>query len=102
MNDRPILDLTTILEPLLDTLKAEIRREVRAEIEERMTGLPGQLLTEREACERLRLCRHTLRQMRRQGAIPYVYLGSALRYRLADIDALVEKRSVKARPRRSL
>lgn len=93
-------DLAEILRPLLDSLREEIRREVRAELDERLAGMPGQLLTETEACARLRLCRHTLQQMRRDGVIPHIYLGSALRYRREDIDALVEKRMVKARPRR--
>ena len=48
---------------------------------------PRVLLTQREACQALRVSAPTLRQLTRDGRLPVVQIGRAVRYRLADLEA---------------
>ena len=48
------------------------------------------LLTEDEAAEQLKLCTRTLRKERQAGRLPYILIGRAVRYTLADLEAFVE------------
>lgn len=48
------------------------------------------LLTEREVIERLRIGRTTLWRLRRDGKLPSVNIGRAVRYRLTDVIELAE------------
>lgn len=53
------------------------------------------LLTEKQAAERLRVCTKTLYNMRRRGEIPFVRLkGRVIRYRIQDLDAFIASRTV--------
>lgn len=54
-----------------------------------------ELLTEREAAERLRLSVHTLRRERQRGRIGYVLIASRPRYRETHLTAYIEARDVK-------
>jgi len=49
------------------------------------------LLTEAEVCDYLRIRPRQLYTWRREGLIPYIKIGKALRFRRADIDAALEK-----------
>ena len=48
---------------------------------------PRVLLTQREACQALRVSAPTLRQLTRAGRLPIVQIGRAVRYRLTDLEA---------------
>jgi excisionase family DNA binding protein len=53
------------------------------------------LLTDREACEYLRLCPRQLYALRKRGLIPFVRIGGrTVRYRLRDLDAAIEAMTV--------
>jgi excisionase family DNA binding protein len=53
------------------------------------------LLTDREACEYLRLCPRQLYALRKRGLIPFVKIGGrTVRYRLRDLDAAIEAMTV--------
>ena len=53
------------------------------------------LLTDREACEYLRLCPRHLYALRKRGLIPFVKIGGrTVRYRLRDLDAAIEAMTV--------
>jgi excisionase family DNA binding protein len=53
------------------------------------------LLTDREACEYLRLCPRHLYELRKRGLIPFVKIGGrTVRYRLRDLDAAIEAMTV--------
>jgi excisionase family DNA binding protein len=48
------------------------------------------LLTEREACERLRLGRSTLRRLWAEGAINPVKIGRSLRFPASEVERFVK------------
>jgi len=53
------------------------------------------LLTDREACEYLRLCPRQLYALRKRGLIPFVKIGGrTVRYRLRDLDAAIEAMTI--------
>lgn len=56
------------------------------------------LMTEAEAAERLSLCTRTLRKARQEGALPFVLIGRAVRYTMADLESYIEKQRQTAAP----
>ena len=54
-----------------------------------MGANPSQLLTEAEACEAIKLAPRTMRQLRHDGKLPFVLIGRAVRYTLADLEAFI-------------
>ena len=57
------------------------------------------LLTDREACEYLRLCPRHLYELRKRGLIPFVKIGGrTVRFRLRDLDAAIETMTVVSQP----
>ena len=53
------------------------------------------LLTDREACDYLRLCPRQLYALRKRGLIPFVKIGGrTVRYRLRDLDAAIEAMTI--------
>jgi excisionase family DNA binding protein len=55
----------------------------------------SQLLTEKEAAQRLGLSVSTLQQRRFRGRLPaFVKLGKAVRYRPEDLDAFIEQNRI--------
>lgn len=59
--------------------------------------VPDRLLTEAEAAELLGLKQNTLNNWRctHRVPLPYVRVGRAIRYRLADIQAFIERGTVR-------
>ena len=53
----------------------------------------NQLLTVEEACRLLKVCRSTLWKARKRGELRAVYLGRAVRFRLSDLEAWLEKKA---------
>lgn len=47
------------------------------------------LYTENEMADYLRVCRRQLYAWRTSGLIPYIKIGKAVRYRLADVEAVL-------------
>jgi excisionase family DNA binding protein len=47
------------------------------------------LLREREVAELFALTERTIRRLRTQGEIPYVRIGGSVRYRVEDIERLI-------------
>ena len=47
------------------------------------------LYTEQELADYLRICRRQLYSWRMSGLIPYIKIGKAVRYRLADVEAVL-------------
>lgn len=54
------------------------------------------LLTEREACERLKLGRSTLRRLWAEGAIHPIKIGRSLRFSSAEIERFVKELQAQA------
>jgi excisionase family DNA binding protein len=52
----------------------------------------GTALTVPEVCEMLRLSRTTVWELTRSGELPSLRIGSARRYRLADVEAFLAGR----------
>jgi len=52
------------------------------------------LLTDPEACERLRCRQRQLYTYRMQGVIPFIRIGRSIRYRLRDLDAAIDAMTV--------
>lgn len=48
------------------------------------------LFTEKELSEYLRICRRQLYNWRMAGLIPYLKLGKAVRFRLSDVERVLE------------
>ena len=48
------------------------------------------LLTTNEACEFLRCSKPTLHRMKKNGTIPFIRLGSNIRYKQTDLEKLIE------------
>lgn len=51
---------------------------------------PEKLLTTTEACELLRCSRPTLHRWKRDGLIPFVRIGTNIRYKESDLKKLIE------------
>jgi len=51
---------------------------------------PERLLTTNEACELLRCSKPTLHRWKRAGIIPFVRIGSNIRYKQSDLEKLIE------------
>ena len=49
------------------------------------------LLTETDAAERLSLSTRTLRKARRDGLLPYILIGRAVRYTVDDLESYIER-----------
>ena len=52
------------------------------------------LLTEQELARHLKICRRQLYSWRMSGLIPYFKLGKAVRFRVADVAAALERMRV--------
>ena len=50
----------------------------------------ARLFTEKELSEYLRICRRQLYSWRMCGLIPYIKLGKAVRFRLSDVERVLE------------
>jgi predicted DNA-binding transcriptional regulator AlpA len=81
---------------LVDYTGADLRDLIRGEISIALSARPSaepapaeaHLLTGGEVCRRLSIGPTTLWQMRRKGVIIPIYLGRAVRFRAADVEAL--------------
>lgn len=80
----------------LDDFKA-FRAELLAELKALLIRTPspdhGQWLRSNEACRLLRVCPGTLRNMRRNGALPCKKIGRVVYYRYDDIRRMISGRS---------
>ena len=52
------------------------------------------LLTEQELAAHLKICRRQLYNWRMAGLIPYFKMGKAVRFRVADVAAAIERMKV--------
>jgi excisionase family DNA binding protein len=50
-----------------------------------------QLMTEKEASTYLRVCRRSLYNWRKAGLIPYIRLGKAVRFRISEVEAAINR-----------
>ena len=50
-----------------------------------------ELITEAELAKRMKICRRHLYNWRKAGHIPYLKIGKAVRFRVCDVDAALEK-----------
>jgi excisionase family DNA binding protein len=57
-------------------------------------GPESSLRTEQELARHLKICRHQLYSWRMSGVIPYFKLGKAVRFRVADVTAAIERMRV--------
>lgn len=87
-------------DPLISALRDALRPIVFEAVAEAMrehTPAPvaapedDTLLSVRGACERLNVSRTTLYEWRRQGRLPELVVGGRIRFRRADVDALIEE-----------
>lgn len=83
---------------LTKELRAEIRQALTSEIRSIIKGnrpLPRRLLTEKETADLLGVSVKTLPVWRHKGKGPdYVKIESSIRYKLADINAYIKKKTV--------
>jgi hypothetical protein len=56
------------------------------------------LLTEADAAERLAVCQRTLRKARQNGLLPYILIGRAVRYTMADLESYIQTLRQAAKP----
>jgi excisionase family DNA binding protein len=49
------------------------------------------LMTEQEASTYLRVCRRSLYNWRKAGLIPYIKLGKAVRFRVSEVEAAINR-----------
>jgi excisionase family DNA binding protein len=49
------------------------------------------LMTEQEASTYLRVCRRSLYNWRKAGLIPYIRLGKAVRFRINEVEAAINR-----------
>jgi excisionase family DNA binding protein len=49
------------------------------------------LITEQEASTYLRVCRRSLYNWRKAGLIPYIRLGKAVRFRVSEVEAAINR-----------
>jgi len=49
------------------------------------------LMTEQEASTYLRVCRRSLYNWRKAGMIPYIRLGKAVRFRVSEVEAAINR-----------
>jgi excisionase family DNA binding protein len=49
------------------------------------------LITEQEASTYLRVCRRSLYNWRKAGLIPYIKLGKAVRFRVSEVEAAINR-----------
>ena len=54
----------------------------------------GRLLTENEACEYLRVRPRQLFNWRMSGLVPFIRIGRAVRFRVADLDAAIDRMTI--------
>jgi excisionase family DNA binding protein len=54
----------------------------------------NRLLTETEACEYLRVRPRQLFNWRMGGLVPFIRIGRAIRFRVTDLDAAIERMTV--------
>ena len=54
------------------------------------------LYSEKELCGRLKICRRTLNEYRRDGSLSYIRLGGKILYRESDIQSLLKQNYIKA------
>lgn len=85
--------LTATVEAAVD--KA-VRRVLQARAQEATEPGGKDWLTNREAQAYLGLSKPTLARYRATGQLPYSRLGSSVYYRLADLEALLEKGTVRS------
>ena len=52
------------------------------------------LLTETEACEYLRVRPRQLFNWRMTGLVPFIRIGRAIRYRVTDLDAAIDRMTI--------
>jgi excisionase family DNA binding protein len=57
------------------------------------------LYTSRELATYLRICSRQLYTWRMSGLIPYIKIGKAVRYRLADVEAALAKFTIQHEPK---
>lgn len=84
------------------TSKGQLADAVEAAVQRAVSGLdrtaedrpPKAYLTNREAQAYLGLSKATLARYRADGTLPYSKVGQAVFYRLADIEAALERHSV--------
>jgi excisionase family DNA binding protein len=57
------------------------------------------LLTERQVAEHLMVCRRQLYTWRMSGLIPYIKIGKAVRFRLADVEAVLAILTIQHEPK---
>ena len=62
-------------------------------------GLPDRLLNASEAAEYLGYSEGTVRNKASEGVLPYVKLGTALRFRLSELDAWIAEVDAAAKER---
>ena len=53
-----------------------------------------ELITEQELAEHLKVCRRQLYNWRMAGLIPYFKMGKAVRFRVADVAAAIERMQI--------
>jgi len=57
------------------------------------------LYTGKELAAYLRICSRQLYSWRMAGLIPYIKIGKAVRYRLADVEAVLATRTIQHEPK---
>jgi len=58
------------------------------------------LLTRKETMEYLRICRGTLDRMMKKHDIPFIKMGKKVLFRKSDIDAFLESKTVRIKPKK--
>lgn len=54
------------------------------------------LYIEKELSDKLKICRRTLNEYRREGILPYIQLGGKILYKQSDVQKLLQKNYIEA------
>lgn len=77
------------MNPKTETMKMNYQFPVQ-QLTEELARFGGPLMTEIELARYLRICRRQLYNWRMTGLIPYIKLGKAVRFRLSDVEHVLE------------
>jgi excisionase family DNA binding protein len=78
------IDIKKIVIDIVNEMRKNEQPTVEAEKPEE------RLLTTNEACEFLRCSKPTLHRMKKNGTIPFIRLGSNIRYKQTDLEKLIK------------
>ena len=91
------MDNNNLLQILLSGIMPEIKEFVKAEIQAAMEATPPPAanekpLSQKELCSFLGITEQTIIRLKKKGKVPFMNIGSAVRYNVNDVLKAIEKK----------